>query len=138
VRDQFVPDYRMNSATVGVRARWTLFNGQTSGKVAEMSAEARAAEARLRAARAMVEEQVTSLHQGVLTTRLMASAAQAQASASEAARAGIAHEVRTGMKPQLALLDAEREALIADARAAQARSARATTAYRLQALLGPQ
>jgi outer membrane protein len=52
MRDQFFPDYRMNSATVGVRARWTLFAGQTSGKVAEMSAEARAAEARLRAATA--------------------------------------------------------------------------------------
>lgn len=138
VRDQFFPDYSINSATVGVRARWTLFNGQTNGKVAEMSAEARAAEARLRTARAMVEEQVTTLHQGVLTTRLMASAAEAQAIASEAARASTAHEVRTGLKPQLALLDAEREALIAQARAAEARSARAATAYRLQALLGPE
>ncbi len=137
VRDQFFPDYRSNAATVGVRARWTLFNGQTSGKVAEMSAEARAAEARLAAARAMVDEQVISLHQGVATTRLMADAAAAQASASEAARASIAHEVRVGMKPQLALLDAEREALIAEARAAEARAARAATAYRLQALLGP-
>lgn len=138
MRDQFFPDYRMNSATVGVRARWTLFGGQTSGKVAEMSAEARAAEARLRAARAEVDEQVTSLHQGVRTARLMAEAAEAQASAGEAARASTAHEVRTGLKPQLALLDAEREALIAQARAAEARSARAATAYRLQALLGPE
>lgn len=136
VRDQFFPDYRSNAATVGVRARWTLFNGQTSGKVAEMSAQARAAEARLQAARAMVEEQVISLHQGVATTRLMAEAAAAHASASEAARVSIAHEVRVGMKPQLALLDAEREALIAEARAAEARAARAAIAYRLQALLG--
>lgn len=137
VRDQFFPDYRSNAATVGVRARWTLFNGQTSGKIAEMSAQARAADARLQAARAMVDEQVITLHQAVITSRLMAQASAAGASASEAARASVAHEVRVGMKPQLALLDAEREALIAAARAAEAKTTLAATAYRLQALLGP-
>ena len=40
------------------------------------------------------------------------------------------------MKPQLDLLDAEREAIAATARAAQADAARIAIAYRLSAALG--
>ena len=137
VRDQFFPNYSANAATVGVRANWQIYNGgRVDGRVAETSAEARMAEARLRAARSQVEEQVITLFEGLRTAQLVAVAASRQAAASEQARLSVAHEVRVGLKPQLALLDAEREALVAAARAAGADAARVTTAYRLAATLG--
>ena len=137
VRDQFFPDYRANSATVGIRANWQLYNGgRVDGRIAETSAEVRAAEARLHAARAQVEEQVITNFQGVRTAQLMADAAADQAHASNEALTSIRHEVRVGMKPQLDLLDAEREAIAATTRAAQARASRVVIAYRLDALLG--
>jgi outer membrane protein len=137
VRDQFFPDYSANAATVGVRASWQIYNGgRANGRVAETSAEARIAEARLRAARQQVEEQTITLFEGLRSARLVAVAAARQAEASEQARVSVAHEVRVGLKPQLALLDAEREALVAAARAAQARANSVITAYRLAAIIG--
>jgi outer membrane protein len=137
VRDQFFPDYRANSATIGLRANWQLYNGgRVSGHITETSAEARAAEARLRAARQQVEEAVIAQFEGLRAARLVASAAAEQADASRQAATSIGHEVRVGLKPQLALLDAEREVLVADARAADADAARVATAYRLAATLG--
>jgi outer membrane protein len=137
VRDQFFPDYRANAATVGLRANWQLYNGGLAdGRIAETSAEVRAAQARLQAARMQVEEQVISTFQGVRTAALMAAAAADQARASDAALTSIRHEVRVGMKPQLDLLDAEREAIAAAARAARARAEQVVIAYRLDALLG--
>jgi outer membrane protein len=137
VKDQFFPDYRANSATVGVRAHWQIYNGgRADGRVAETSAEARAAEARLRAARQLVEEQVVTLYQGLRTARLVAAAAAEQASASEQARASVAQEVRVGMKPQLDLLNAERESMSSASRSAAANTDKVTIAYRLAAALG--
>ncbi|PZN96999.1 MAG: channel protein TolC [Alphaproteobacteria bacterium] len=137
VSDQFFPDYRANAATVGVRANWQLYNGgRVAGRITETNAEVRVAEARLRAARQQVEEQVVTLFQGLRTAQLIAIAAADQARASEQARISVAHEVRVGMKPQFDLLDAEREAIASTARAAQADAARVTTAYRLSAALG--
>ena len=137
VRDQFFPNYSANAASVGVRANWQLYNGgRTGGRVTETDAEARAAEARVRAARQAVEEQVITLFEGLRTAKLVAVAAADQARASEQARISVAHEVRVGMKPQLDLLDAEREAALATARVAQADAARVTTAYRLSAAIG--
>ncbi|HYN39835.1 MAG TPA: hypothetical protein VES39_11350, partial [Rhodospirillales bacterium] len=77
-----------------------------------------------------------TLFQGLRTAQLVAVAAERQAVASEEARASVAHEVRVGLKPQLALLDAEREAITATARAAAARANSVTTAYRLSAVVG--
>lgn len=137
VKDQFFPDYRANSATVGVRANWQLYTGgHIDGRITETNAEARVAEARLRAARQAVEEQAITLFEGLRTAQLVAIAAADQARASEQARISVAHEVRVGMKPQLDLLDAEREAIAATARAAQADAARIAIAYRLSAALG--
>jgi len=137
VKDQFFPDYRANSATVGVRANWQLYSGgRVGGRITETNAEARAAEARVRDARQQVEEQVVTLFEGLRTAKLVAVAAADQARASEQARVSVANEVRVGMKPQLELLDAEREALVTTARAAQAAATRVTTAYRLSAALG--
>ncbi|WP_336965126.1 TolC family protein [Sphingobium aquiterrae] len=137
VRDQFFPDYRADSATVGIRARWALFSGgRVSGKVAETGSAARAADARLRAMRMQVEEQVISAFQDVRTAQLVQQAATDQAAAAAQALDSVRNEVRVGMKPQLDLLDAEREAIAADAGAARAATDRIVAAYRLLSLLG--
>ena len=137
VRDQFFPGYSADSATVGIRARWQLFSGgRVSGKVAESDSNVRAADARVRAMRLQVEEQVTTAFQNVRTAQLVEQAAIDQASAAAEARDSIGHEVRVGMKPQVDLLDAEREAIAAEAGAARAATDRIVAAYRLLSLLG--
>lgn len=137
VRDQFFPDYRADSATVGIRARWQLFSGgRVSGRIAEAGSEERAADARLRAARMRVGEQLISSFQDVRTTLLVEQAATDQAAAAAQALESVRHEVRVGLKPQLDLLDAEREAIGAQAGLARAHIDRAVAAYRLLSLLG--
>ena len=137
IRDEFFPDYRANAATVGVRANWQFYNGgRTEGRVAETNADVRAAAERLRSARAQIEEAVIAAWSGVQATALMATAAADQARAADASLASVRHEVRVGLKPQLDLLDAEREAIAAASNAAQARANRTVIAYRLGALLG--
>lgn len=137
VRDQFFPDYRADSTTVGVRARWELFSGgRVSAKISEATSEVRAAEARKRAAEMRIEEAVIAAFQEVHTARLVETAAEDQAEAAEQALASVRHEVRVGMKPQLDLLDAEREALGAGVGAVTARTDRIVAAYRLRALIG--
>jgi len=132
VRDQFFPDYRADSATVGIRGRWTLFSGGlTSGKIAETGAD-------VRAARMSLEEQVLSAWQDIHTAELVAQASDEQSAAADQALTSVRHEVRVGLKPQIDLLNAEREAAAAAAAAAaaQARTARIVAAYRLRALIG--
>ncbi|CCW18549.1 type I secretion outer membrane protein, TolC family [Sphingobium indicum BiD32] len=137
VRDQFFPDYRADSATVGIRARWELFSGgRVSGKVAETNSRVRAADARARAMRSQVEEQVISAFQDVRTAQLVEQAASDQAAAAIQALDSVTHEVRVGIKPQLDLLDAERESIAAQAGAARAATDRIVAAYRLLSLLG--
>ena len=137
MRDQFFPNYRADSATVGVRARWELFSGgRVSAKISEATSEVRAAEARKRAAEMQIEEAVIAAFQEVRTARRVESAAEDQAEAAERALSSVRHEVRVGMKPQLDLLDAEREALGAGAAAVGARTDRIVAAYRLLALIG--
>jgi outer membrane protein len=139
VRDQFFPGYRADSATVGVRARWDLFTGgRVSGKISEASSKVRAADARLIAARTQLEEQVVSAFQNVRTTQLIEKAAGDQSTATAQALESVRYEVRVGMKPQLDLLDAEREVLAAQTSIARARTDRIVAAYRLMALLGRQ
>ncbi|MFN7129669.1 MAG: TolC family protein [Brevundimonas sp.] len=137
VRDQFFPDYRADSATVGIRGRWTLFSGGlTSGKIAETSADVRAASARLRAARMGLEEQVLAAWQDIHTAELVAKASDEQSAAAVQALTSVRHEVRVGLKPQIDLLNAEREATAAAANATQAKTARIVAAYRLKGLIG--
>ncbi|WP_232475830.1 TolC family protein [Flavisphingomonas formosensis] len=137
VRDQFFPDYRADSATVGIRARWELFSGgRVSGKVAETDSSVRAADARARAMRMQVQEQVISAFQDVRTAQFVEQAATEQAAAAAQALDSITQEVRVGMKPQLDLLDAERESIAAEAGAARAGTDRIVAAYRLLSLLG--
>jgi outer membrane protein len=137
VRDQFFPGYRADSATVGVRARWDLLTGgRVSGKIAEASSKVRAADARLIAARAQLEEQVISAFQDVRTMQLIEKAAGDQSTATAQALESVRYEVRVGMKPQLDLLDAEREVLAAQTSMERAHTDRIVAAYRLMALLG--
>ena len=137
VRDQFFPDYRTDGVTVGVRGRWQLFaGGGVSANIAQSDSLVRAADARVRAARLAVDEQTISAFQGVRSAALVEIAATRQARAAAQARDSVRHEVRVGMKPQLDLLDAEREATAAAANEARAQSDRIVAAYRLLALLG--
>jgi len=139
VRDQFFPGYKADSATVGVRARWQIFSGgRVSGKIAESGARLRAAEAQLRAAQDVIREHVIAAFSGVRTASLVETAAQEQESAAREALRSVREEVRVGMKPQLALLDAEREAIAASAALESARTDRIVSAYRLLALTGTQ
>ena len=96
----------------------------------------RAADARVRAARSALDEQTISAFSGVRSATLVEAAAASQALAAAQARDSVRHEVRVGMKPQLDLLDAEREATAAAANEVRAQSDRIVAAYRLLALLG--
>jgi len=137
VRDQFFPDYAADSYSVGVRARWTLFaSGRTQGKVSEARGHRDAAEADLRAAKSDIEEAVIAAWQNLRTARDIRVAADAQDRASQQALRSVRLEVQSGAKPQLALLDAEREAIVAATRAVETESTILTAAYRLRALLG--
>lgn len=139
IRDQFFPGYRADAATVGVRARWQLFDGgRVRGQVAEASAAVRAAQARLTAARDQVHEAVTAAHATVATSVLVAQAAEQQRLAALEAARNVREEVKVGQKPQIDLLDAEREATAAGMLALKARADAVTAAYRLRALLGTQ
>ncbi|MFA6606409.1 MAG: TolC family protein, partial [Sphingomonas sp.] len=116
---------------------WELFSGgRVSGKVAETDSGVRAADARVRAMRMQIEEQVISAFQDVRTAQLVEQAATEQASAAAQALESVRHEVRVGMKPQLDLLDAERESIAAEAGAARAGTDRIVAAYRLLSLMG--
>jgi outer membrane protein len=137
VRDQFFPGYKANSVTVGIKGNWNFFTGgRVSGKIDEANGEVRASEAQLRTAEAALREKVVAAWQDVRTTELVETASQEQAAAATEALRSVGHEVRVGMKPQIELLDAQREATAADANAAQARTARIVAAYRLLSLLG--
>jgi len=136
VRDQFFPGYRADAATVGLRARWPLFDGRVRGQVAEASAGVRAAEARLAAARDQVQEAITAAHAAVTSSALVEQAAVEQSAAAEEAVRNVRDEVKVGQKPQLDLLDAEREAVGARLLLLRARADRVAAAYRLNALFG--
>lgn len=137
VRDQFFPGYRGDLASAGVRGRWTFFaSGRIKAEGQAADAAVRAAEARLADARGSVREMVIAAFAGVRTTQLSADAARRQKQASEAALASVRQEVRVGLKPTLALLDAERDAAQATMQAANADAQRIATAWGLRALLG--
>lgn len=137
VRDQFFPDYSADAVTVGLRGRWQFYSGgRVTAKVREADSNVRAAEARLRAAKSAIDEQTISSFQNVTSALLVEASATQQALAAGSARDSVAHEVRVGMKPQLDLLDAEREATAAAVNRARAQSDRIIAAYRLRALIG--
>ena len=74
--------------------------------------------------------------QGLITARRMAEASQLRTNAAAEALRGTRLEAQVGAKPTLAVLDAEREAIEAEAALLQAEGMRTVAAWRLNALTG--
>lgn len=137
VRDQFFPGYRADSASVGVRARWTLFDGgRTGARVRAAEAELAERTAQLNAAEREVERRTVAAYVAVTSAERTLTAARARRHASDAALRGVRLEVQAGAQPLLALLDAEREAAVAAADETRATARRLVQAEILTALLG--
>jgi outer membrane protein len=137
VRDQFLPGYRADGATIGVQGRWSIFSGGLiSGRISEARAASRGAEAGLDQARNAVDEAVIDTWQALHTAEAVAAAAAQQTKAADSALDGVKNEVRVGARPAIDQLDAEREALAAKVAGLQADGARLVAAYRLNAVTG--
>lgn len=137
VRDQFFPGYKADSGSVGLRMRWTLFSGgRNAADQRGAAADLRAAQADADNARLTVTQMATVAYEDLVTARAMLGAAQKRSDAADAALRGTGLEVKAGVKPQLALLDAEREAIEAQAAEVDARGRVLTSAWRLRAVAG--
>lgn len=137
VRDQFFPGYKADSASVGVRGRWRFFaGGRTGAAVTRAEAEARAAEADVRVAEQMVEVRTIQAFEAMQAARLALRANEAQAAATQEALRATRLEVEVGAKPQLALLDAEREAIEAETARIRAAGNLLVATYTLRSLTG--
>ena len=137
VRDQFFPGYKADSLAAGVRGRWTLFaGGRVAAQVRAASAEFDASEARLRQADQMLEGMVIDAWHGLVTARRMTEASRLRSAAADEALRGTRLEAQVGAKPMLAVLDAEREAIAAEAALLQAEGMATIAAWRLNALAG--
>ncbi|MCT2399943.1 TolC family protein [Novosphingobium mangrovi (ex Huang et al. 2023)] len=137
VRDQFFPDYRADSYSVGIRGRWTIFAG---GRVATQTRAANAgldgSEARLRQADQALTGMVIDAWSGLATANRMVEATHLQTAAADEALRGRKLESQTGSVPVLAVLDAEREAIAAQAALLEANGRRLVAAWQLNALTG--
>ncbi|MEO1968371.1 MAG: TolC family protein [Sphingomonadaceae bacterium] len=137
VRDQFFPGYKADSTSAGVRLRWKLFSGgQTSARERGAAANLEASKHDYQAARDMIEQQATQGFETVRAARAVFKAAEARASASDSALRSTRLEVQSGAKPQLALLDAEREAIDAESSRISAQGNLLIAAYSLRAIAG--
>jgi outer membrane protein len=136
VRDQFFPDYVADQAVVGVRARWTLFDGGRQGRIAEAGAAAQAARAAEDQARRDTEAEAIAAFEALGAQRRMVEATARRETAAAEALRSTRLEVKTGMKPQLALLDAEREALDAAVARARAEGGLLVAGWQMKALTG--
>lgn len=135
VRDQFFPGYKADSFAVGVRGRWTLWaGGRVAAQTRAADADLDASEARLRAADQTLEGMVIDAWQGLATARRMTQASQLRRDAAEEALRGTRLEASVGAKPTLAVLDAEREAIEAEAALLEAEGMQTVAAWRLNAL----
>lgn len=116
VRDQFFPGYKADSASIGLRARWTLFDGgRTAAKRRGAEADRAEREAQAQATQAMVERQTITAWEALMSARASFDAATKRVEAARAALRGTRLESQTGAQPMLAVLDAEREAAAAEA-----------------------
>lgn len=137
VRDQFFPDYRADSVAVGVRGRWTLWaGGRVAAQTRAASADLTASEARERQAQQVLEGMVIDAWQAVKTSERMVEASNLRQLAAAEALRGTKLEAQVGEKPTLAVLDAEREAIGAEAALIEAEGMRLVAAWRLNALTG--
>jgi outer membrane protein len=99
-------------------------------------ADLRAAQAEAENARLAIEQQAITAVREVETARTMVEAAEARVAATQSALRGTELEYQVGAQPQLALLDAQREAIEADAALAAAKGQLLVAAYRLRAITG--
>lgn len=137
VRDQFFPDYRADTVSVGVRGRWTLFaGGRVSSQIRVADAELSGAEARARQTRLAIDGMVIDSWQGLQTAGRMVDASRLRTEAAGEALRGTQLEAKVGAKSTLAVLDAEREAIEAEAALIEAEGMRHVAAWRLNALTG--
>lgn len=137
VRDQFFPGYKADSVAVGLRGRWTLWaGGRVAAQTRAADADLDASEARLRQAEQALDGMVIDAWQGLITARRMTEASQLRSDAAAEALRGTRLEAQVGAKPTLAVLDAEREAIEAEAALLQADGMRTVAAWRLNALTG--
>ena len=136
-RDEFFPGYRADAVTVGVRGHWTLWaGGRTAAKIHEADAGLDASEAQARNAREAIETSVISAWTGLATANRVVAATAASARAQAEALRSTRLEAQVGARPTLAVLDAEREAVAADAAAIAAEGQRLVAAWQLDALTG--
>ncbi len=137
VRDQFFPGYKADSASVGLRGRWRFFSGgRTGAAVDRAEAETRAAEADVRVAEQMVQVHTVQAFEATQAARLALRATEAQAAAAQEALRATRLEVEVGAKPQLMLLDAEREAIAAETARIRAAGDLLVASYTLRNLAG--
>ena len=137
VRDQFFPDYAADSWTAGVQIKWNFFSfGRNSAKARVASSELDAARADLEYARLRTQQAAITAFQDHATAALMLTATEARDAAAKEALRGTKLEVEAGAKPQLALLDAQREAIEAEAALAGAQGGLIASAYYLRAVAG--
>jgi outer membrane protein len=136
IRDQFFPDYSADQAAIGVRARWAFLDPKRRGQIAEADASARAADALRDGARASIEAETIAAHAMFLAARATVEAGRARREAAAAALRSTRLEVETGIKPQLARLDAEREAIEADVALTRAEGALVAAGWQMKALVG--
>jgi len=136
-RDEFFPGYQADAVTVGLRGHWTLWaGGRTSAKIHEADAGLDASEAKARDTRDAIDAAVISAWTGLATATHVVAATNASAAAEAEALRSTRLEAKVGVKPTLAVLDAEREATAADAAAITAEGQRLIAAWALVALTG--
>ena len=136
-RDQFFPGYQADAFAVGIRGRWTLFaGGRTQAKIHEADAALDGSEARARDARYLIDSAVITAWSGLATAGRMVTASAARVAAADEALRSTRLEAKVGAKPTLAVLDAEREALAAQAAMIEAEGQRLVAAWQLNALTG--
>jgi len=136
-RDQFFPDYRADAVSVGVRGRWVLWSGgRNAAKRDEADAQLDASEALAREARDQLDSAIISAWTGLKTAHHMVSASAARSAATAEALRSTQLEAKVGAKPTLAVLDAEREAIAAQAAEIEAQGQRLIAAWQLNALAG--
>lgn len=137
VRDQFFPGYKADSVAVGVRGRWTLWaGGRVAAQTRAADAERGAAEAMERQAEQTLEGLVIDAWQGLATARRMVDASRLRRDAAAEALRGTRLEAKVGAKPTLAVLDAEREAIEAEAALLESEGRQTVAAWQLNALTG--
>lgn len=137
VRDQFFPGYKADLVAVGVRGRWTLWSGgRVVAQVRVADADLAGSEARVRETDQALEGLVIDAWQGLTTARRMTEASRQRREAAEEALRGTRLEARVGAKPMLAVLDAEREAIEAEAALVESEGRQTVAAWQLNALTG--